>query len=356
VSDRPAERIRRAIAERGPITFAEFMEMALYGPDGFYEEPPVGESGHFVTSPHVHYVFGTMLANAMRSLWTELGHPVPFRLIELGAGDGTLARRLLMELEDVPLEYVAVERSAGAREALSRLPVRVAASLEVVEPHIVGCLFANELLDNLPFEWLRQTENGPKRILIDVEGDGFVQIERPWPEDLMEVLPDLTTGQEAAVSLEALRLVERAVRVLAHGFALFIDYGGGRAVQVHGYRNHRVVADILADPGSADITAGVDLENLARYAHGLGMRTAGPFSQRSALLTLGIAEWFEEQRKQQAELLDRRAGLEAVRTFGGRSRASLLVDPNGLGGMQWLLLATPECEWPGWALGREQRD
>ena len=32
--------IRVAIADHGPITFAEFMEHALYGPGGFYDSPP----------------------------------------------------------------------------------------------------------------------------------------------------------------------------------------------------------------------------------------------------------------------------------------------------------------------------
>ena len=57
MSERAAEEIREAIRDHGPIAFDEFMELALYGPGGFYEEPPVGADGDFVTSPHVHEVF-----------------------------------------------------------------------------------------------------------------------------------------------------------------------------------------------------------------------------------------------------------------------------------------------------------
>jgi SAM-dependent MidA family methyltransferase len=357
VSEQVTAAIRAAIEGHGPIPFSEFMELALYGPGGFYEEPPVGERGHFVTSPHVHWVFGTMLAKALHSMWDGLDRPVPFRLVELGAGDGTLARRLLTELEAVPLEYVAVERSAGGRRAMSDLPITVAPNLEVIEPEETGVAFANELFDNLPFEWVRRTEQGLSQVFVGVERERFVPIERPWPETLADLVPELRVGEDAAVSFEAIRIIERLARTMAQGYMLIIDYGGGGGpVQVHGYRRHRVIGDVLSDPGTADITAGVDLSLLGAHARTHGLRAIGPFSQRSALGALGIAEWFEDQRRMQVSLLDRREGREAVRTFGERSRASLLTDPAGLGALQWMLLATRDLEWPDWAKLAEENE
>jgi NADH dehydrogenase [ubiquinone] 1 alpha subcomplex assembly factor 7 len=349
VSEQPPAAIRAAIQDHGPITFSEFMELALYGPGGFYEEPPVGEGGHFVTSPHVHWIFATMLAKALHSMWEGLGRPVPFRLVELGAGDGTLARRLLTEFEAVPLEYIAVERSAGARRALGELPVTAAASLEVIDADETAVVFANELFDNLPFEWVRQTEQGPMQVFVEASGDRFVAIDRAWPKELAVLLPELRVGEAAAVSFEAVRIVERLARILAHGYVLLIDYGSAGPAQVHGYRRHRVIADVLSDPGTADITAGVDLEDLGRRAELLGMRRLRTFSQRSALAALGIVEWFQDQRKLQGISLNRGEGREAVRSYEARNRASLLMDPAGLGGLRWLLLSTADRGWPAWA-------
>jgi hypothetical protein len=71
-------------------------------------------------------------------------------------------------------------------------------------------------------------------------------------------------------------------------------------------------------------------------------------TQRHALTLLGFDHWVHEQLRWQAELLNRREGLDAVRTWSGRSRASLLVDPSALGRLRWLLLATPGLHAPSW--------
>jgi hypothetical protein len=71
-------------------------------------------------------------------------------------------------------------------------------------------------------------------------------------------------------------------------------------------------------------------------------------TQRHALTALGFDHWVHEQLRSQSELLQRRKGLNAVRTWSGRSRATLLVDPSALGRLRWLLLATPGLQAPSW--------
>ena len=95
MSTDPSEAIRQRIRTDGPITFATYMELALYGPGGYYEEPPVGADGDFVTSPHVHPAFGMFVARALKTLADDLGSPEPLRVTEVGAGDGTLAGQIL---------------------------------------------------------------------------------------------------------------------------------------------------------------------------------------------------------------------------------------------------------------------
>ena len=98
-----AETIRAEIRRDGPIGFDRYMELALYGPGGYYEQPPVGAEGDFVTSPHVHPVFGQLLGSAVAELWDLLERPDPLLVDDHGAGDGTLARQLLLLREVVLL-------------------------------------------------------------------------------------------------------------------------------------------------------------------------------------------------------------------------------------------------------------
>jgi len=350
VSEEVAARIRDAIRDHGPIAFDEFMEHALYGPGGFYEEPPVGRDGHFITSPHVHPVFGALLASGLRAAWGQLGRPDPFPLVEVGAGDGTLARQLLEALIDVPVRYAAVERSSGGRARLAELPIRVASRLD--EPVENGCLVANELLDNLPFRWVRGAAAGPVEVRIDLSGNRLIRVDTPCDDDLAALAPSLGPGEEAAVPIGALSFLDDVASVLGRGYAVLIDYGdtaGGSPGGIHGYRDHGVIEDVLDDPGSADITAGVDFAELVRRALARGLAVRGPVTQRDALLSLGFRTWTEQERRRQADLMASGAGAEAARIWGGRSRASLLVDPAGLGHLRWLLLATPGLAWPAWA-------
>ena len=90
----------------------------------------------------------------------------------------------------------------------------------------------------------------------------------------------------------ALAFVDDLAGVLSDGWAILIDYGGNvrSTGQVHGYREQRIVEDVLADPGSADITAGVDFHLIEARARANGLRVEGSLSQRDALVSLGLID------------------------------------------------------------------
>ncbi len=331
--------IRTAIESAGPITFAEFMELALYGPGGFYRTPPVGAGGDFVTSPHVHPVFCELLAEALRELGKHLGRRT-LRLAEVGAGDGTLARCVLAGAGELPIAYTAVERSQGARTALSAIEgIEVRTEL----PHAADVVFANELLDNLPFRILR----GEREVRIGLEGEHLVEVLAPAESEL---LASTDTGRDRIAPVGALAFIDTLHRTIERGYALLIDYGGLGTTggPVHGYRGHGVVEDVLANPGRTDITAGVDFELIASYAGSLGLTAFPSVTQRDALLALGLDRWLRGQLGSQHRSMEAGEGTEAVRTWSGRSRASLLIDPGGLGRLRWMLLSTPGLATPPW--------
>jgi SAM-dependent MidA family methyltransferase len=335
----PLDAIRREITEHGPITFARFMELALYGPDGFYATPPVAARGHFVTSPHVHPVFGTLLWRAIRQLWDNLGRPSPLRVVEAGAGDGSLAT-LLTSASDISLAYTAVEQSARGREMLAAIAGVEARERLGGHTDVVVC---NELLDNLPFRRLR----GDREVQVGLEAGRLTEVLVPAEHGLRSSPAD---GDEQISPVGVFAFVDDLARVLERGYALLIDYGalGSTGGPVHGYRVHEIVEDVLADPGGTDVTVGVDFELLASHAEGRGLVAFPSVSQHDALVALGIHDWLDEQLRRQRTRLEARDGRDAVAAWSGRSQATLLVDPGALGRLRWLLLATPELGPPSW--------
>jgi SAM-dependent MidA family methyltransferase len=331
----PAERIRDLIRREGPMAFPRFMQEALYGEGGFYERPPVGPTGAFVTSPHVHTVFATLVADAIRGLHRAIGAPEPFLLTEVGAGDGTLLRALIPALD--PVTVTAVEVSPGARDLLAAVP-GIAHIHDALEAPF-DVLIANELLDNLPFRIVRDGVE----IGVGLDDDG----------DLAEARLGATDEPDGVVPTGALAFVDRVAEALLRrpGAALLIDYGTdepGGAGDPHGYAGQHVVEDLLAEPGSADITAGVDFALVRARAGALGVTAFPTVSQRAALAALGFADRMREALEDQRRHLDAGEGVEAVRTWSARSRASLLVDPGALGRFRWLVLASPGVDAPDW--------
>jgi SAM-dependent MidA family methyltransferase len=358
------QRLVRRIRESGPMTFADFMEAALYDPTaGFYANPPIGPDRHFVTSPHVSPAFGDLLARQLVEAWELMDRPRPFTVVEIGAGDGTLAATVLQAVRIVPdleaaLRYVAVERSAGARRALEALAFEVHTSLSTVGSRI-GCVIANELFDNIPFHRLRNHNGRVLEVMVATDGERLVEGEaEPSREVLSALGRPVPPGEERPVSPDSLALVHQIAATISRGYAFLFDYGFGSEDipgPVHAYRDHQVLADVIEDPGTKDVTAAVDLDALTKKAERAGLTVWGPVSQREALLALGFRLWLSGLRSRQEEA--ERAGnwREANRLYGQRSKATLLIDAEQLGALQLLVFGTDGLPPPVSVLGDREK-
>ena len=154
------ESIRRDISAHGGwISFARYMELALYAPGlGYYTAGAhkFGSAGDFVTAPELSPLFGRTLARQV----TEIMASSAPHILELGAGSGKLAADMLAELEQLgklPDGYAILEVSADLRErqrtliqqCLPHLVDRVI-WLDTLPEKFSGAIVANEVLDALP--------------------------------------------------------------------------------------------------------------------------------------------------------------------------------------------------------------
>jgi SAM-dependent MidA family methyltransferase len=335
-----AETLHARMSEHGPITFAEFMEAALYDPvHGFYANPPVGKAGHFVTSPHVSPLFGEMLAVQIAEAYRLLGEPDPFHVIEWAAGDGTLAAAVTGALPDAmqqrPFRYLAVERGPGGREAIRRLGLEALDESEVPRG-VTGIAFGNELLTAFPVHLLRRQGGHVIELYVDWAGRGFEYKDGPLSDPTLEPLAALIEeGAMGAVAPSLRTWLATMSEVLDRGYVLLFDYGADRPGPPRGYRHQRLVEDLLADPGSVDITADVVIPTFLDLARDAGWRAWPPVTQRDALLALGIAAPLERARAQLAVAADDRQGQDARAALWNGAR---LIDPAGPGNFDVLVL------------------
>lgn len=319
----------------GVLTFARFMELALYCPVyGFYEKETdsVGRDGDFYTSVSTGTLFGELLAFQFAGWLEEIGgrkaesrkqkadggrqlsppvtRHLPLCIVEAGAHDGKLAKDILNCLRDQrpklfrQIEYIIIEPSARRqewqRETLKEFPnVRWKSELETQNSksgtHLNGVIFSNELLDAMPvhrlgwdskmktwFEWG-----------VALDGDKFVWVKMQTPETkpqtlhfaLLAVLPD---GYTIEISPAAENWWRDAAQALAHGKLLTIDYGftgpelfspSRTEGTLRSYRAHRHAENILADPGQQDITAHVNFAAIQAAGEAAGLKTNALISQ-----------------------------------------------------------------------------
>ena len=155
-------RLVERIAAGGPLTFAAYMEAALFDPaDGFYTGGPgIGQGGHFATAAMAHPAFADAVVKEAAATWEALGRPKAFRVTEAGPGTGGLARRVSEGLDALGIrhELALIERSTGLaarqRETLDGIHATWVEHPAELKP-AAGFLYANELVDALPVRLLQ---------------------------------------------------------------------------------------------------------------------------------------------------------------------------------------------------------
>ncbi len=310
------------IRERGPITFAEFMELALYHPEhGYYAAAAQrsGRAGDFYTSVDVGPLFGEMIAVQLDEMWQLVrdAGATAFDLVEAAAGNGRLSRDILdaaaahhLDLYE-HVRLTLVERSAAARarqrETLGPHGACLQAQRSDQPPpsSVTGVILANELLDALPVHVVTMTRDGLREIFVGERDGSLVEVEgapsNPAIADyLARQAAALAIGARAEVGLETERWVAEAAVSLRTGFLLLFDYGHDAAElfspthaggTLMAYRAHTARGDDpLQEPGMRDLTAHVNLTAVRRAAEGAGLSTVGAVDQTYFLTGLGVAE------------------------------------------------------------------
>jgi len=367
--------VRDRIVRSGSIPFSEFMDLALYAPgEGFFATGGgAGRGGaDFVTSPEVGPLFGVVVGEYLDRRWEALGCPDPFVVVESAAGRGALAMSVLAASPRcrAALRYVLVERSDDLRSRQGT-HLSIGHPFEVLGPSVDpedpwavgpgrgsgpllcslqdlpaeavdGVVFANELLDNVPFQLVERTVGGWLEVRVTSLGDEFVELTVPLDavssRRADELAPDAVPGARIPLQFAAVDWLRRAVGMVRRGSVVAIDYtsstpelaGRPQWDWLRTYRAHDRGAGPLVAPGSQDITVEVAVDQLAG-----AMVPTRRSTQADWLGRHGIDDLVEEGRRIWNASASR-PGIDAMRARSRVSEAEALVDAGGLGAFEVL--------------------
>jgi Uncharacterized conserved protein len=345
-----AQRIRDEIDRGGPITFARFMDLALYDPAGGYyrsAEARPGRGGDFLTAPETHPIFGATLARALDEIWQRLDRPSRFVIREHGAGDGALAASILTGLrvsgsglaETVRYQPVEVDprRVEAFVDRLGAIGFGAAVETPGDDP-TTGVVLANEVLDALPVHRVVQRGDELLELRVGIRDGGFADVEAApsTPQLFVQLAAEgitLADGQHAEVCLALDGWVSEAAAGLGQGALLLVDYGypatelydpvRRRDGTLRAYLRHRVHDDPYIHVGRQDLTAHVDVDAVQRAAAEAGLVHLGTTTQAEFLVGLGMDELLRTIQSDPATTMEDYLAV--------RSAVMRLLDPAAMG-------------------------
>jgi SAM-dependent MidA family methyltransferase len=308
--------IREKIKTDGPITFETFMDLALYHPEfGYYmtDRIRIGPRGDFYTSPHMHPIFGWLLANQLDEIKQAMGNFADFTILEIGAGRGYLAAAILDFIQKNlkwkgHWKYVIVESNLHTlKDQKRRLKAYEPAvtwktSLSEVKP-FCGCIVTNELLDAFPVHLVRM-DGHFQEIYLGADEKGFIEVfgELSSPvlsEYIRKYNLPAHRGYRTEINLKIKDYLKGINEILLEGFMISIDFGySSREYYLEArdkgtllcYYQHKINDDPYMNIGRQDITAHINFSALKDWGSALGIKTIGYCPQGTFLASLGIDE------------------------------------------------------------------
>jgi SAM-dependent MidA family methyltransferase len=308
------EEVLATIRRDGPVTFAAWMERALYHPEhGYYSSgrAQIGRAGDYFTNVSVGPLFGRLMAAQFREMWEVMGRPEEFTVVEQGAHSGEFARDVLEAARDwEQLRYCICEPfpvlEARQRETLAEFTTKTRwCSAPAGLGGFVGVHFSNELFDALPVHVVRWTgAEWLERYVGERDGefqwvDLALSSER-LTERVAAIPHPLPDGYVTEVNLAALDVIADIAQQLTRGFVVVVDYGFARdefyaphrsSGTLRSYSGHRVFDSPLELMGAADITTHVEWTSVIEQAQSCGLQVAGFADQHhfiTGLLAAGL--------------------------------------------------------------------
>lgn len=309
----------KSLVEHSPtklITYSEFIGAALYHPElGYYMKntEKIGPRADFITTSNISDIFGRTIAKWFADIvkHNQL-NPV---FCEIGAGNGRFAKAFLQEWTEsvkTPLTYFIVESSPYHRKLQNELlpqdfPVKQVATLEELT-NFEGMIFSNELFDALPVHIIEKIDGKIFEIMIGIKNEELYEEKVLLNNNailtfLQENKICLNENQRIEIPIEMGKVLQKVSKTLQKGFVVTVDYGytveewmePARAKgSLRGYYQHKMIENVLMNPGEIDITSHIHFDWLCEKGKQLGLNFIMKLRQDEFLLKTGILKELED--------------------------------------------------------------
>ncbi|MBN18736.1 MAG: hypothetical protein CL758_04575 [Chloroflexi bacterium] len=307
----PDSEIRNKISLNSKITFFEFMEIALYHPNGYYNNPNnISSEGDYFTSSVLHPSFAYLLTIQFRQMWKLLDCPKVFWVIEMGAGTGHLANEIskyaniICEDFAKSLRYISLDIYNNFQQYSKKdNTFQHILSNDIPFKDVTGCFISNELVDSFPVHRFKILGKKVYEIYVDIDDEGNLKevIDEPSSNSIVKRINGfsnhLPDGFEGEVNLKIDDWILSISKSLFKGFLLTIDYGDIRSKlysenrfngTLQTYYKHINLNKPLNKVGKQDITSHVDFSSLMEMGDVHGLKTLSYLSQNIYLRKLGF--------------------------------------------------------------------
>ena len=358
----------------GLISFYKYMDLVLNDPEnGFYASGKlnIGKDGDFCTSPSLSNDFARLLAiqvvEWLRDLEKSGIDSELFSLVEIGPGEGTLSRDLMVAIAEIApdltnkIELILVELNVGMKKRQEKvvnnfrgINCRWSNIEDLILTPITGVVIANEVLDAFPVERLVFSEDKVFRqgvSLKKINNEFFLEFVDLEPTDeiikflkasnsLLEIKfppKDISNRWVTEWHCDVPGWFRQLSKIVRNGLLLVVDYAMEskryyNAMRKDGtlisYRNQEANSNVLMDAGLCDLTAHLCIESTINYALSNGWKLIGETRQGQALLALGLSNFIYS--------LQNTNNNDLSAALNRREALLRLVDPMGLGEFRWL--------------------
>ena len=289
------------------LSIDNFFLQAMYNKKyGYYAtKNPLGYKSDFITSPLISTLFSEMILIWLVSTWQNLGKPKKINIVELGPGDGTMAKIIIessQKFKDFSnaAKFFLYENSLHLiqfqKKKISNRKIKWIKNFSKISNHPT-LFIGNEYFDSIPIKQFKRHNGKMYEKKLQLKNDEiFETFQKASNKDkkLINKFKCLKNNYFFEFPKLGLSEIDKIIKTLKQnsGAILLIDYGYLKQTNLSSLQSIRLhkFNKIYENIGKSDVTSHVNFGLLKEYFLGKGFKVKNTINQSMFLKKIGILE------------------------------------------------------------------